>query len=293
MSGDAAARHLYLLAFPAGHSVSPQMHSAAFRHLGLDISYRALAVPPAELAGTLASLAAQPRFLGANVTVPHKEAVAALVEHLTPAAQAIGAVNTVYLQGGRLAGDNTDASGFLRSLEEAGCDPSGVDAVLLGAGGSARAVAAALLGVGASVRVANRSPGRALALAKVADAWAGAGLVAPGGGLAAVSEHELDAVLASCRLLVNCTSVGMSGGPQAEAVPLGVDVASLPRDAVVVDLVYRPLETPLMAAARAAGRRTVTGIGMLVHQGAAAFEIWTGRSAPVEVMRNAAMSGVS
>ncbi len=282
-------RRLYLLAYPAGHSVSPQMQGAALAHHGLDASYEALAVPPEELAATVARLRSDPAFLGANVTVPHKEAVVPLLDALTRDARAIGAVNTLRLEGGALIGDNTDAVGFLRSLLEAGCRPAGTAAVLLGSGGSARAVAAALLGAGAGVKVANRSVERARGL--VADL---AGSASAGGGVGALEvADDLEDALAGCGMLVNCTSVGMAGGPQPEAVPLGVDLGLLPRGAVVVDLVYRPETTPLLAAARAAGHRTIGGIGMLVHQGAAAFEAWTGLSAPVEKMRAAAAAAAA
>lgn len=293
MSAPAAGSELYLLAYPAGHSVSPQMQTAALAHRGIDASYRALAVPPDDLAAALADLRERPSFLGANVTVPHKQTVMPLLDELSPTARAIGAVNTLVREDGLLVGDNTDASGFLRSLLEAGCEPAGLTAIVLGAGGSARAVAAALLGAGAVVQVANRSRTRAATLAAALEEWTAAGLVADGAALEALPEGALASALSTCGLLVNCTSVGMAGGPLPGALPLDVDVKLLPSAAVVVDLVYRPLVTPLLAAALSAGLRTVDGIGMLVHQGAAAFEIWTGVSAPVEVMRRAAMSAVS
>lgn len=281
-----SARRLYLLAFPAGHSVSPQMQGAAFAHHGLEASYAAMAVPPEELAATLARLRQDPAFLGANVSVPHKQSVLELVDRLTDRARAVGAVNTLWRDDGLLVGDNTDGVGFLRSLQEAGHDPAGRAAVVLGAGGSARAVAAALAEAGADVRVANRASARARALVADLQAAAGTGY----GSLTAVA--DLDAALEHAALLVNCTSVGMGGGPEPDGLPLDVDLARLPAAAVVVDLVYRPAETPLLAAARRRGLGVVGGLGMLVHQGAAAFEAWTGLSAPLEQMRRAASSAV-
>ncbi len=282
-------KRLYLLAYPAGHSVSPQMQGAALAHHGIDATYEALTVPPEDLGSVLTRLRSDPSFMGANVTVPHKESVAQYLDALTGDAKAIGAVNTLRFEGDSLVGDNTDASGFLRSLLEAGCAPDGATAVLLGSGGSARAVAAALLGAGASVVIANRSVERARGLA--------AHLTEPsrarrGKRTVAVTE-DLPRALAGCDVLVNCTSVGMAGGPAPDSVPLGADVTLLPRGAVVVDLVYRPEATPLLVAARAGGLRTVGGIGMLVHQGAAAFEAWTGLPAPVELMRTVAAAAAA
>lgn len=281
-----SVRRLYLLAFPAGHSVSPQMQEAAFAYHGLAATYSAIAVPPEELAATLSRLSQDPAFLGANVSVPHKQSAMELVDVLSDRARAVGAVNTLWRDGDLLVGDNTDGLGFLRSLGEAGHDPAGRSAVLLGAGGSARAVASALAEAGADVRVANRTGERARAL--VADLQAAAGTFA--GSLTAVA--DLGAALAEATLLVNCTSVGMAGGPGPDALPLDVDLTALPADALVVDLVYRPAETPLLASARALGLGVLGGLGMLVHQGAAAFEAWTGLSAPVAQMRRAASSAV-
>ncbi|MBX3143463.1 MAG: shikimate dehydrogenase [Trueperaceae bacterium] len=278
-------KRLYLLAYPAGHSVSPQMHAAALAHHGIDATYEALAVPPADLPERVASLRAAPAFLGANVTVPHKESVVPLVDSLSVDAASIGAVNTLRFEGDRLIGDNTDASGFLRSLLEAGVEPDGMTALLLGSGGSARAVASALLGAGADVLVANRSVERARDLVDHFTRRVS-------GRSMAVAE-SVGRALAGCDILVNCTSVGMAGGPAPDAVPLDADLAALQAHAVVVDLVYRPEVTPLLAAARATGLRTVGGLGMLVHQGAAAFEAWTGLSAPVDLMRAAAAAAVS
>jgi shikimate dehydrogenase len=270
----AAPVRALLLAYPAGHSLSPVMHDAAFAALGMAGRYLAWEVAPRDLALAVERIRRDPDLLGANVTVPHKEAVADLLDDLTPRATRLAAVNTIRREGERLIGDNTDAPGFAAALAETGAALAGIEALVLGAGGAARAVVAALLEAGASVLVHNRTPARAEALA---GAWRDQGRVD------AVSSSDLPGAVARCRLLVNTTTVGMSGGPSGSPLPAGV----LPRRAVVVDLVYRPRETPLLAAARAAGLTVQDGVPMLVHQGALAFEAWTGRRPPVSVMRRA------
>lgn len=261
---SAGPARVVLLAHPAAHSLSPRMHDAAFAAAGVPARYAALDVPPAELAAAVARLRAAP-YLGANVSVPHKEAVARLVDELTGAARAVGAVNTVVRHGARLVGHNTDAPGFLRGLAELGFDPAGAGCLVLGAGGAARAVVWALLGAGARVVVVNRD----------------APTAAP---------H-----LPAARLLVNTTSVGMAGGPDPDGLPLltPAQLAALPAGAGVVDLVYRPALTPLLRAAAARGHATQNGLPMLLWQGALAFEAWTGRPAPAAVMREALERGLA
>ncbi len=200
---------------------------------------------------------------GANITVPHKEAAFRLVSRATPAAAAVQAVNTIWLEGGETVGDNTDVHGFLANLDERapGWDLRGGTAVVLGAGGAARAVLKALLERGFSeIRLANRTMEKAQALADVF-----------GSAVRPVSWDQRSATLSGCALLVNTTSLGMSGAP-----PLGIDLGCLPDDAVVTDIVYVPLETPLLLAARARGLRAVDGLGMLLHQAAPGFERWFG-----------------
>lgn len=290
----ARAAQVLLLAHPAGHSFSPAMHGAAFAALGMDAEYRALDVPPGALAQAVARLA-EPQFLGANVTVPHKEAVVPLMHELTPAARSVGAVNTIVNRAGRLVGHNTDGEGFLRALDElpleartaeTGSAPShgglaGATCVVLGAGGAARAVVHALTGAGAHVHVHNRNMARAERL--VAD------LATGGRGSVAVAQ-DVSALLPHTDLLVNTTSVGMSGGPEPSGLPLltAAQLATLPATARVADLVYRPARTPLLAVASGLGLLTQNGLPMLVWQGALAFAEWTGREAPVDVMRAAA-----
>lgn len=284
---SAGPARVVLLAHPAAHSLSPRMHDAAFAAAGVPARYAALDVPPAELATAVARLRAAP-YLGANVSVPHKEAVARLVDELTGAARAVGAVNTVVRHGARLVGHNTDAPGFLRGLAELGFDPAGAGCLVLGAGGAARAVVWALLGAGARVVVVNRDAARAERLVadlEAAGAPAGRATAAP-----TAAPH-----LPAARLLVNTTSVGMAGGPDPDGLPLltPAQLAALPAGAGVVDLVYRPALTPLLRAAAARGHATQNGLPMLLWQGALAFEAWTGRPAPAAVMREALERGLA
>lgn len=264
---------LALLAHPAGHSVSPAMQQAALDALGLRATYEALDVPPDALAAAVAALRSEP-WWGANVSVPHKEAVVPLLDALRPTARRLGAVNTIVREGDRLVGENTDLAGFARALDALGAFGDGATAVVLGAGGAARAVVAALRDRGVRVAVANRSLARAEAL--VAELGAG--------GARVLAAGEVEAAVRGADLLVQTTTVGMAGGPPGSPLPDGV----LPRAGAVVDLVYRPARTPLLRAAAAAGLAVQNGLPMLVWQGAAAFEAWTGRTAPADAMGRAA-----
>lgn len=267
-------RRALLFAHPAGHSLSPLMHDAAFRAAGVDAVYRAVDVPPLELGARVAELRA-PEYLGANVTIPHKEAVLPFMDRLHDAARAVSAVNTIVRRGGELVGDNTDAGGFLRALAESGFDPRGRDVLVLGAGGAARAIVYALATAGSrTVHVHNRSRRRAERLAAAMGAF---------GQVYVVADAELGEVGREAALLVNATSVGMEGGPAEHALPCPTD--ALPAAGAVVDIVYRPALTPLLMEAGRRGLVTQNGVAMLVHQGAAAFEQWTGVEAPVAVMR--------
>jgi shikimate dehydrogenase len=256
---------LGVLGWPVAHSRSPAMHNAALQAMGLvpGWRYQLLPVPPELLAETVRALPAA-GFRGANATIPHKEAALALADTASERARAIGAANTlVFEPDGAIAADNTDAPGLVAALPE---PPRGRTALVLGAGGSARAAAWALREAGAAdVAVWNRTPERARALA--ADL-----------GLRAVDE----AVPAD--LLVNCTSVGLHGGG-LEGLP--VDAGSLRGFRCVADLVYRDGGTALVAAARRAGCLVVDGLEILVMQGARSLEAFTGRPAPVDVMRRA------
>lgn len=258
---------------PVRHSRSPAIHNAAFRALGLDWTYLAFDVAAGDASRAIDAMRAL-GLGGLSVTMPHKDAVVDLVDELTDDARRLGAVNCVTPRSGRLIGDNTDGAGFIASLADAGVSVGGRSCVVLGAGGAARAVILALARSGAaSVTVVNRTAARA------EQAAALAGRV---GRVGTADE------VAGADLVVNATSVGMGGSTDTP-----FDVALLRTDppAVVADLVYVPLETPLLAAASAAGAVTVDGLGMLVHQAAVAFESWTGVAAPVDVMRAAASGG--
>ncbi|HTU79121.1 MAG TPA: shikimate dehydrogenase [Solirubrobacteraceae bacterium] len=274
----AAPVRLGVLGWPVAHSRSPAMHNAALAALGMDAwRYQRLPVAPALFAETVRALG-DAGFLGANVTIPHKHAALALASSASRAAREIGAANTLtFAPGGQIAAENTDAPGLIAALRALGELPAHPRALVLGAGGSARAAAWALREAGASeVSVWNRTHERALALAHAL-------------GVRAIEAPE------PAELLVNCTSVGLDAGPDVERSSGGVEVLNqlgLTFDQVgeypnVVDLVYRSTPTPLLAAAGAHGARTVDGYQVLVAQGALSFELWTGRRAPLAVMRAA------
>ncbi len=252
-----------VIGWPIKHSRSPVIHRFWLNELGLDGDYVIRPVEPDQAVGFFATFA-RSGFVGCNVTVPHKEAAFAAVHRREAAAEETGALNTVWIEDGKLAGTNTDPAGFLANLDEQapGWDASAGAAVVLGAGGAARAVVWALLGRGfAPVTVVNRTPERAKALA---DRF--------GWRVATASWESLPGHLAAARLLVNTTTLGMHGQPL-----LDIDVSHLPREAVVNDLVYVPLETPLVTSARVAGLTAVGGLGMLLHQAVPGFARWFGK----------------
>ncbi len=280
-----------LLGWPLGHSVSPAMHDAAFRALGLDGRYDALPTPPEALAAAVAGLAAA-GYRGVNVTIPHKQAVMPLLDELSAAAQAIGAVNTIVVgnQGltvlGRtvspaLTGDNTDWLGFLHPLDARGFDLAGKSALLLGAGGSARAVVYALLQRGlAHLTIWARTPTRATDLATHAQS------LSPS---LTIPQFPNSPLTISPDLIVNTTPLGM--WPHVDASPWPADLP-FPAGALVYDLVYRPQRTLFLQQAAAAGCAVQGGLEMLAAQGAAAFELWTGQKPPLEVMLAAALAAL-
>lgn len=272
-----------IIGYPLGHSISPVFQQAAFDELEIDARYETWATPPDELAARVESLRADD-VLGANVTVPHKQAVMPLLDEILPVAQSIGAVNTVINREGFLIGANTDAAGFTRSLEEeARFSAARKRALIVGAGGAARAVAFGLAWEGVSELVfVNRTSERASELAwDVSEATA---TETRGGGFDDFSDAE------GFDLIVNCTSMGMAGGPDPEGIPPVGDL--LGRGVLVCDLVYNPRETPLLALAREHGARVLGGIGMLVYQGAASFEFWTDREPPEDIMYSAALKAL-
>jgi shikimate dehydrogenase len=250
-----------IIGWPAGHSRSPIIHNYWIRQHGIAGEYRKEAVPPEEFAAFLAGLDAR-GYVGANVTIPHKEAALALSSP-DDRARAVGAANTLWRDGATLRSTNTDVEGFLGNLDAAspGWDRGLQSALVLGAGGSARAVLFGLIERGvARIHLVNRTMDRAQALAQ---RFGAAVVPAPW--------ERTDALLGGTGLLVNSTSLGMKGQP-----PLTVDLARLPANAVVADLVYVPLVTPLLAAARTRGLATADGLGMLLHQAVRGFSLWFG-----------------
>jgi shikimate dehydrogenase len=267
-----------VIGHPVGHSLSPAMHQAGFAARGRDAAYVACEVRPERLPEALAGLEAL-GFRGCNVTVPFKEAVCRLARSRSAEAAATGSANTVRFDPEGSYAATTDGAGFLAALaEELGWDPRGRRVLVLGAGGAARAIVAALLGAGASVRVTNRTGERAEALARDLG----------GRGAVQAVAREGDAwtqALAGADLVVNATTLGMHGRGQPLAEE---ELALVPREAAVVDIVYVPEETPLLAAARRRGLAAVGGLGMLVWQAALSWEVWFGERGPVDVFRAAA-----
>jgi shikimate dehydrogenase len=258
-----------VLGFPVGHSRSPAMMNAAFAELELDWRYVKLPVPPARFAETVRALPGS-GYRGANVTIPHKLAAHDVADELSASARAIGAANTLVFEDGRIVGDNTDAGGLLDALGQ----PVPATALVLGAGGAGRAAVWALREAGAQVAVWNRTARRAEALSAEM-------------GVRHAERPE------PAELVVNATSVGLEGGGESwaqdagEATAEALGLAALPAPGVFVDLVYRTEPTPLSSWAAARGARVVDGLEVLVRQGARSLDRWTGRSAPLEVMRRA------
>jgi shikimate dehydrogenase len=270
-----------LIGDPVAHSMSPAMHNAAYRKMGLDYIYLALPVKSADLKAAVEGLRAL-NFRGFNVTMPHKVAIIPLLDGLDPLAEKIGAVNTVVNECGELRGYNTDGPGFLQALLEHGVEPQGKNIVVLGAGGASRAISYVLAQRGARLTILNR---------KLEMDWAediAAFLREDLGAEAAAVEldgERLQAALAGADVLINATSVGMDPASDKSLVPAELLRAGL----MVCDVIYSPLQTRLIREARAAGCRTVGGVDMLAWQGVLCFEKWTGQPVPPEMMRQEAV----
>ncbi|MBK5287446.1 MAG: shikimate dehydrogenase [Acidimicrobiia bacterium] len=261
-------RLVAVIGAPVRHSRSPVIHNAAFAAAQLDWVYVALEVPPGRGAEAIRALPVL-GLTGVNVTMPHKADAARACDELTPVARALGSVNTVVVRDdGSCFGASTDGEGFLRALADEGLDPAGRSVLVLGAGGAARAVAEALVRVGAEVAVASRRPEAAR---EVAAAIPGVEPRPWPSGAAGDAE-----------IVVNATPIGMGDDPTVPLPPLAGQW--------IVDLVYHPLETNFLREAMECGAKAIGGLGMLVHQAALAFELWTGVSAPLEAMRDAARS---
>jgi shikimate dehydrogenase len=252
-----------VMGWPVMHSRSPKIHSYWLGQLGLAGAYVPLAIPPEGLEAALRALPAL-GFAGCNLTIPHKEAALSIIDHVDPLARRIGAINLIVVEeNGSLTGRNTDGFGYIESILEAapGWRADAGPAVVIGAGGGARAVLVGLADRGAKeIRLINRSAERATALQQEF-----------GAPIEAIAWGDRSTALAGAAMLVNTTSQGMQGQP-----PLEIALDELPTSALVSDIVYIPRETPLLAAARARGNRTVNGLGMLLNQARPAFQAWSG-----------------
>jgi len=269
---------------PIEHSMSPVMHNAAFRELGIDYVYIPLRVAPEGLRRAIDGMRAL-NMRGLNVTIPHKVAVMSLLDDVDEGALKIGAVNTVVNDGAVLKGYNTDATGFLTALQNAGVEPQGKSVVILGAGGAARAISFILAENGAHLVILNRR--LELDWAEELAGWISQHFRIRVKALE-LDETNLASVLDGADILVNATSVGMS--PDIGNTPLPARMVR--PDLVVFDIVYNPVKTRLIKEAEAAGARTIGGLDMLVWQGALAFEKFTGQKAPFEVMKQKAVEAL-
>jgi len=277
-------KYLGVIGYPLTRSLSPAFQQAALDALRLDILYEAWPTPADGLQTRVTTLRS-PTVLGANVTIPHKEAVMGMLDEVDEVAGRIRAVNTIVNREGRLFGYNTDLQGLMRALrQDGGFEPVGRRVVIAGAGGAARAAVAGLLDAGAaSVTVINRTLARAVSLAKD---FRDGGAKIPVGAMPD-ERRSWEFAMRHCDLLINCTPVASGDSIQS---PLPLEL--IEKRHFVFDLIYDPAETSLRAAANGAGAEFLGGLPMLVYQGAASFELWTGREAPVDVMFGAARSGV-
>ncbi len=274
---DGSTKLVGIIGNPVGHSLSPAMHNAAFQALGMNCVYVPLAVQPRRVGDALNGLIAL-GFLGANVTVPYKESVIPFVDKLSSDASCIGAVNTLMVKESQLLGFNTDWIGFLNHLSEIGFDVSRTSVLVLGSGGSARAVVYALCSEGSDVTICSRNTLTAEAIIRdISGSFANC-------FIKSVTLEKLGDSDLTVDIVVNTTPVGMSPNPGSCPWPEGIP---FPKCGLAYDLVYDPQKTRFMEAAGKAGAISSNGLGMLVHQAAAAFKIWTGVEPPTEIMKKA------
>lgn len=267
-----------IIGYPLGHTLSPVFQNVALRHHGIDANFTAWPVAPEDLADKVESFRA-PGFIASCVTLPHKQAVIPMIDGLADTAKAVGAVNWIVNNGGKLVGHNTDAAGFYRALTElGGFKVAGCNAVVLGAGGAARAIVYSLVSAGVGrLTIANRTLERAEALAREFSTDTDAEVSA-----VAMTSDALSAVAPNVDLWVNTTSVGMAGGPAPDQSP--IDASLIRNGQTGYDAVYAPAETPFLRAIKDAGGTALGGLTMLVLQGAVGFELATGKPAPVTEM---------
>lgn len=276
---DGQTRLTGIIGYPLRYTLSPVLHNAAFQHLGLNWCYVPLPVERPFLHQALEGVRAL-NFVGINVTMPYKEEVIQFLDEIASYARVVGAVNTIHVKGHRLIGYNTDGRGFLASLQrDAKFDPKGENVLIVGAGGAARSVAVSLALAGASyIAIVNRTLRRARSLSRLLRENF------PSCEVEAMDfEADLSRVFLKAELVINATPVGMD--PKSGKLPFPIELLN-PKH-LVCDLIYRPRETLLLKMAKEKGARTLGGLGMLLHQGAAAFEIWTNLEPPIEVMRKA------
>ncbi len=276
-----AKKTVGIIGYPLSHSVSPAMHNAAFKHLGLDWEYLPFEVKPEDLEKKISGLK-EKGLVGFNVTIPHKETILPMLNFVNKLPKIIGAVNTVRIDEDRLIGFNTDGAGFIESLRiDAGVDPKGKGAVLLGAGGAARAVAVMLAEEkAASITLTDIDTKKGEALAAYIGSLfkSAVNFIPPKGS-------GLKEAIAKADILINATPIGMH--PKEDKCPIDENT-ELRAQSTVFDLIYNPPETKLMKLAKKQGLKAVNGLGMLVRQGALSFTIWTGREPPIDVMFKAA-----
>lgn len=287
MKPSSSTKLIGIFGDPVSHSLSPAMQNAAFEYMGIDAVYLAFHVParPAAALKTAVSSIKALGFMGVNITVPHKEKVIEFLDHVDSEAGDIGAVNTIVNKAGKLTGYNADARGYIESLrQEAGFSPQGKNAVVIGAGGASRAIAFAILKAGAKrLVIANRTLRRAQTLSRDLKKK----FLKPEITALPLDKNFLRPIAGDSQLIVNATSLGMAGAEE-----LDFPLYALPADAVVSDIVYRPFDTGFIKKALIRGLVVHRGLGMLVHQGALAFELWTGEKAPLDVMRMAALKAL-
>ncbi len=271
---------------PIEQTLSPAIQNAALTELGLDMVYMAFHVSPDVLKEAVEAVRAFD-MAGANITIPHKESVIEFLDELSEDAQSIGAVNTIVNKGGRLIGHNTDGAGFLKSLTlETGLQVKGKNVVLLGAGGAARGIVSAILNAGAtSLTIANRTFEKAQKLAADFKQMSDVEIKC-----APIEKEPLLPYIQEADLLINSTSLGMGARVPFNTLVLSLD--KLPKEAIVSDIVYKPLDTALLKSARREGLKVHKGLGMLIHQGAIGFELWTGHPGPINVMTKAALEAL-
>jgi shikimate dehydrogenase len=275
-------KHIGLIGFPVAHSLSPRMQEAGFAALGIEARYALWETPASELGARVQSLRA-PDMLGANVTIPHKEAVLPWLDEIDPLAARIGAVNTIVKRGHRLVGYNTDAPGVLRALLERGGPGftlQGKQAVVLGSGGAARGALMALLD--SQVRSLSILGRTKIHLVALVEYLRQQNALYPVQGVL-LGTPEARQVVAEAEVVINTTSVGLKPDDETELI----DVRLLPTSALVMDMIFNPPQTPLLRAAVEHGCRVLNGLSMLLYQGTLALELWTGQRAPEEVMRAA------